>query len=168
MVRTGGGRKILLDLLPCLRRFARRLARSDDRGDDLLQEACERMLRHVDTHLSVSIGPAWCYTVVRNTWIDVLRRGQRGQRNAETGAALFDRADVSATAPHDAPSAIDIWRAIDGLTDDHREVILLCAIEDLDHDEVAKILGVATGTVRSRLARARLALAKTLQMEDRP
>lgn len=58
---------------------------------------------------------------------------------------------------------IELARAMEQLSPEHREILQLRVIEDLQYEQIADILGVRVGTVKSRLARARLALRKILK-----
>jgi RNA polymerase sigma-70 factor, ECF subfamily len=61
-----------------------------------------------------------------------------------------------------------VWRAVLGLSADHREVVVLCELQEFSYDEAAGILGCPVGTVRSRLHRARALLAEKLREFERP
>ncbi|MFA5123839.1 RNA polymerase sigma factor [Zavarzinia sp.] len=150
--------------LPTLRRYAHRLAGTAADGDDLLQEACEKMLRHLQRVPAAEIGRAWCYAVLRNCWIDIVRRRKR---HFAFALPLDDdtMGDEAATAGATDLRFDDIWRHIGRLQPMHREIIMLCCIEDLTSDEAATVLDIPAGTVRSRLARAKLALADAIGLE---
>src|SRR5687767_12108408 len=61
-------------MLPRLRRFARGLARSAEEADDLVQGACERALRSIDSWQPGSRLDSWMFRILHNLWIDTLRR----------------------------------------------------------------------------------------------
>ena len=154
-------------------RFARWLARSPDDADDLVQEAILRAFRGYDA-LRGSDVKAWLLTIVRNCHLTALQQEHRRglvplpeEHDARDGNALI------ATTP-DPESASIQWDAqrtleslIAALPDDHREVLILREIEDMDYRAIAAVINVPLGTVMSRLARARAALKKQwLQHND--
>jgi RNA polymerase sigma-70 factor (ECF subfamily) len=149
----------MVALLPRLRRFARGLCKSADQADDLVQGACERAWRAIDSWKPGTRFDSWMYRIVRNLWIDQTRRermdsldddpievaGEDGRRTVEVRLELQDvRAHIST------------------LPADQREVLVLVCIEDMSYREAAEILQVPIGTVMSRLARARTALSTSL------
>ncbi len=101
----------------------------------------------------------WLLQIARNAALDQLRR-----RRVVQFAPLDDGMDVADTAP--GPEARYASRQRQALLDhalqqiaaEHREILLLREIEDLSYGELAAVLGIAEGTVKSRLARARAAL----------
>ena len=101
----------------------------------------------------------WLLQIARNAALDQLRR-----RRLIQFAPLDDGMDVADTAP--GPEARYASRqrqallenALQQIADEHREILLLREVEDLSYGELAAVLGIAEGTVKSRLARARAAL----------
>ena len=101
----------------------------------------------------------WLLQIARNAALDQLRR-----RRLIQFAPLDDGMDVADTAP--GPEARYASRQRQALLDhalqqiaaEHREILLLREVEDLSYGELAAVLGIAEGTVKSRLARARAAL----------
>lgn len=158
----------LVALLPRLRRFARALAGSPDRADDLVQSACERALRARDTFQPGTRLDAWMFRILRNVWIDTVRRaGARGGEHAalDTVAeqAGWDGRDVTETRLMLAAAR----EAIAALPPESREVVVLVCVEELSYREAAEVLEVPVGTVMSRLSRARVKLARALgQAQD--
>jgi RNA polymerase sigma-70 factor, ECF subfamily len=73
------------------------------------------------------------------------------------------------TAPSNVEASLqlrDLDRAIASLPEDQRQVILLVGLEQMGYEEVAKILGIPVGTVRSRLSRGRASLRALMDMKD--
>lgn len=83
----------LVALLPRLRRFARALAGSADRADDLVQSACERALRARDTFQPGTRLDAWMFRILRNVWIDAARRSGRAAASTPPSTRLRSRRD---------------------------------------------------------------------------
>lgn len=158
----------LIALLPRLRRFARALAGSPDRADDLVQSACERALRARDTFQPGTRLDAWMFRILRNVWIDAARRsGARGGEHAGLDEvaeqAGWDGRDVTETRLMLAKARA----AIAALPPESREVVVLVCVEELSYREAAEVLEVPLGTVMSRLSRARVKLARALgQVQD--
>jgi RNA polymerase sigma-70 factor (ECF subfamily) len=149
----------LVALLPRLRRYAVALCRSSALADDLVQGACERALTNADTWQIGSRFDAWVFRILRNLWIDTSRKA--GRRIA--GMEFEDASEVpdmkGEQQINDRLLLKDVLNAVAALPAEQREVLLLVCVEDLAYREAAEVLGVPTGTVMSRLARARKRLA---------
>lgn len=153
----------LIALLPRLRRFARALAGSADHADDLVQEACERALRGKASFVPGTRFDAWVFRILRNAWLDTHRR--RAARGGDH-AALDPFADLPGEDGRRTSAArddvMDAERALLRLPPEQREALVLTCIEGLTFAEAAEVLGIPAGTVMSRSARARIALAEAL------
>ncbi len=144
--------------IPHLRRFARYLARDIDRGDDLVQECLTRAIAKNNTWTPGTNLRAWLFTILKNCHINDLRRARRADEMPDEHPLL--------TVPANQDAHIGLLEVRDAylrLSDEHREVLLLVAIEGLQYDEAAAVLDVPVGTVRSRLSRARQALRDALE-----
>jgi RNA polymerase sigma-70 factor (ECF subfamily) len=155
----------LIELLPKLRRYAIVLARSADLADDLVQAACERALAAEDRLEDPARFEAWVFRILRNLWMDRLRR--RRTRGEEVD--VDERPDLAAVdAERDPERRMMLKRvaaAMDELPEDQRELLLLVCVEELSYREAADLLGLPMGTVMSRLARARQRLAASVGHE---
>lgn len=155
----------LIDLLPRLRRFATALCRSRDVADDLVQTACEKALAASASWTPGTRFDAWLFRILRNAWIDALRR-RRSEGPAagpeDLSGLIGARGDVEVEARLMLQSA---WEAIGRLPDDQREVLLLVCVEEFSYGETAGLLGIPMGTVMSRLARARERIAAATGIE---
>ena len=158
---TTGLHEELVALVPQIRRFALALSRRPADADDLTQATVERVLSRPapeDVELV-----KWMIRICRNLWIDEIR--SRNVRNAAApDLSAAQGSDVSAEDV--AMGQIELKRAqagIDALPHDQREVLALVAIGGMAYREAAEILAVPVGTVMSRLARARSALATYLE-----
>ena len=164
-----------LPWLDAVYRFALRLAAGNKaEADDVVQETFLRAYRHWDTFQSGTSARAWLFTIARNVF---LRMRERQSRRPETLDSELPRgiAEVSgddvlhAVTEHDPErrffsSFIDeeVTRAVEQLPADFREVVVLSDIEGLNYSEIADIVGVPLGTVKSRLYRGRRMLQQTL------
>lgn len=146
-----------------------RLTGSTDDALDLLQDAFLRAFEKLDGFHGESSFYTWVYRIAVNLALSG-RRKRRGIR-----VVGLDRGEATLDPPGD-PAATDPTRAIErrerdaliqaalgALADDHRAVVVLKEYDGLRYDEIAAILGVPVGTVRSRLHRARLELRERLQ-----
>jgi RNA polymerase sigma-70 factor (ECF subfamily) len=151
----------LVAVLPRLRRFAFGLAGSLDEADDLVQAACERALARRDQYEPGTRLVSWMYRIVQTIWIDRVRR----HRTVSVDPAMlaeYPGGDAMGEAESRLALA-EVRRAIAVLSPEQRTVLLLVTVEGLAYREAAEILGLPMGTIMSRLARGRLALAKALE-----
>jgi RNA polymerase sigma-70 factor, ECF subfamily len=145
-------------------RFARWLARSPADADDIVQESILRAFRGFKG-LRGSDAKAWLLAIVRNCHATLLaQRRRRGlvplpeEGDPQDGHALIAGGPdpESATVSRDAARTLE--RMLASLPEEHREVLVLREIEELDYRTIAAVTNVPIGTVMSRLARARAAL----------
>lgn len=154
----------LISLLPRLRRFGRTLTRSAAEADDLVQESCLRALGRA--HLWDPAQPLdrWMFRIMRNLWISEMRK--RKVRLGQ-GTVPADETDelISHEASETAAIASDLQRQINALPEDLSTILLTVTVEGYSYAEAAELLGIPTGTVMSRLHRARKLLAARLAQE---
>jgi len=152
-------------------RFARWLARSPADADDVLQEAMLRAFRGFDD-LRGSDVKAWLFAIVRNCHLTaVAQRERRGLVPLpDEGDPQHDTLICPAPGPEAASIRGDEERSLARLLEDvapeHREVLILREIEELDYRQIAAVTQVPIGTVMSRLARARAALKARWSMRS--
>ncbi|MDT8436142.1 MAG: sigma-70 family RNA polymerase sigma factor [Gemmatimonadota bacterium] len=155
--------------------FALRLTRGDrDEAEDLVQETFLRAHRFWDSFERGTNAKSWLFTICRNTY---LHGREKAINRYEKPAADFD-AHVETLAAVDAwgpsgkapdrsffDSLIDdkVIEAIDELPEEFREVLVLSDLGDLKYAEIAEVLDVPVGTVKSRLFRARRILQDRLR-----
>jgi RNA polymerase sigma-70 factor, ECF subfamily len=153
----------LLAAIPSLRAFAMALTNDVSRADDLVQETILRAWQNQDRFEPGSNLGAWLFTILRNLFYSHLRRMKREVADSDGSYAAQLR-----TAPDQEASVIvkDMWRALGELPPDQREALLLVSAEGMSYDEAAHICGVAVGTIKSRVNRARRRLAELLEIED--
>lgn len=156
----------LVAFLPNLRRYAIALCRSADRADDLVQLTCERAIANAGSFEPGSRFDAWLFRILRNLWIDQLRR----QKTAGPSEDIADHEDRLGADPRDMLDARAMlsaaWAGIERLPAEQREVLVLVCVEEFSYRDAADTLGVPIGTVMSRLARARAAIAAQLGIES--
>ncbi len=155
--------KALIAQLPALRRYARALVGNPSHADDLVQDCIERALRQAERLRDPARLASWLRSILHNLYIDELRRG-RSRGPEQDIADLSDDSAVS-TPASDRGTIIDFTRAMNSLTAEHRQVLLLVGLENMNYREIATELSVPIGTVMSRLARARERLRSALDGE---
>ena len=145
-------------------RLAKRLVGAAE-AEDVVQDAALRALKALEAGM-VASPRAWFLAIVRNCALTALKaRGARREESDDFGAveaALMDpNADIEADLIAAQEGAI-VRAAVDALPLFLRETLVLRDVNDLSYREIADALKTPIGTVMSRLARARAALAKTL------
>ena len=145
-------------------RFARWLARSPADADDVLQEAMLRAFRGFDGLRGGDV-KAWLVTILRNCHLTALaQRERRGfvplpaDGEPEYGTAMVSAAPGPESASIRRDEERSLERLLGDLSPEHREVLILREIEELDYRDIAAVTQAPIGTVMSRLARARAAL----------
>ncbi|HTV29883.1 MAG TPA: sigma-70 family RNA polymerase sigma factor [Xanthobacteraceae bacterium] len=155
---------LLEDQIPRLRRYARALSRDATRADDLVQSCLLRALAKQHLWQAGTDLRAWLFTILHNLHVNEVRRALRDGSTVP----VEDLAAELPVAPnfHDSLELRDLDRAIGRLPDEQRQVILLVGLEGMRYEEVAKILGIPIGTVRSRLSRGRETLRVLMGMHE--
>lgn len=139
--------------------LACRLSGSMADGEDLAQEVFALIYRKLGSFKGEAALGTWIYRLATNHCLDFLRKRHSGSGRTEP----FDEAvaPVAATAPLRAEK-IDLERAISRLSPGYRAAFLLHDVEGFNHHEIASILGVAEGTSKSQVHKARLKLREYL------
>ena len=155
------GERIAL-LLPRLRRLARSLSRDLHDADDLVQTAVERAWRHLDQLRPGASLASWMFGIMKNAWLDNLRaRRRRGEV-----ALPEDSGEHPAVSPVDTEAGLwAVSLAMNKLPEEQRLAIALVLVEGMSYKEAAGVLEIPMGTLTSRLARGRTALAAALSDE---
>ena len=143
---------------------------------DLTQEAFLRALENISAFRQRSGFYTWIFRVAVNLALSHRRRDgrrrtisldqptdPRGTQAADLGRrAAKERGDDPAASASNAELQARVTRALQGLDDDHRAVVVLRDIEGMNYSEIGEILDIPAGTVRSRLHRARMALRQAV------
>jgi RNA polymerase sigma-70 factor (ECF subfamily) len=156
---------------PRLYRLALRVVGDPDEAEDVVQETTIRAWDRIEELREPAAVMGWLSHIARNAARDRLRwwKRRRRERFDEAGAALAglvaqsERAPLPDEALAGAQVRAAVARAVGALPDKHRAVLLLREADGMSYEEIAEALGVAIGTVESRLHRARAALARRLQ-----
>jgi RNA polymerase sigma-70 factor, ECF subfamily len=148
--------------IPRLRRYARALTRDVNAADDLVQDCLTRALSKVHLWQPGTDLRAWLFTILHNQYVNHVRRAVR--EGAAVG--LSDTEPMLTSAPNQGKrlELRDLERAIARLPEEQRSVLLLVGLEGMRYEEVAAVLDVPVGTVRSRLSRGREMLRQLMGM----
>ncbi len=148
--------------IPNLRRYARALTRDREQADDLVQDCLERALSR--RHLWKVDGNtrAWLFTIMHNIHANDTRRNS----SRPITVPIEEDAGHHARPPSQTlrVAGLETAAALQELPNEQRQVILLVALEGMSYGEAAETLGIAQGTVMSRLSRGRERLRR--MMED--
>lgn len=145
-------------------RFVLRMSGIRDEAMDLTQDTFLKAYRALPAWRPEARFRTWLFQIAHNATLDVLRRRQRVEfvpfaEDAQEGA-IFEATDPAPTpeqALADRQRIVLLERALRELPAEQREVLLLREVEDMSYAEMAATLGIGEGTVKSRLARARVA-----------
>jgi RNA polymerase sigma-70 factor (ECF subfamily) len=147
----------------------RMLGREED-ALDAAQDAFLTVYRKAEQFRGESAFTTWLHRITVNACYDILRKKARqpllravgeDEREAEPGPPVEDHAAAVA-------GDIDVERALQEIPDDFRAVLILADVHDLPYEEIATILEIPTGTVKSRLHRGRAALGRAMGLEAGP
>ena len=150
-----------------------RMSANPDDALDLSQEAFIKAWRSIGQYQFEASFSTWLFRLTSNVCIDFLRRKKRRQETSLTES--YDDSDegeefsLPDTAPLPEEQAITnetkiaLAQAMERLGPEHREILQLRVVENLPYEQIAEILDIRVGTVKSRLARARLSLRKILK-----
>ena len=150
------------ELIPRLRRYARALTGERSAADDLVQDTLERAWNKLHLWRDGSDLRAWLFTIMHNVHVNQVR-----SRMAAATVPLDEAAEAPVRATQsDMLEVRDIDTALQQLSLDQRQVLLLVAVERMSYEETARTLGIPIGTVMSRLARGRERLRMVLAGES--
>lgn len=163
-----GDRRALEDLLARhadrIHAVCRRIVADPQDALDATQEALLAIARGIGRFDGTARFTTWCYRVATNAALDELRRARRRPLATEPSHAVVD--------PRDPTAAVDARLDVDGalrtLAPEFRAAVVLRDLCDLDYTEIAEVLDLPPGTVRSRISRGRAALAAALGATGEP
>jgi RNA polymerase sigma-70 factor, ECF subfamily len=159
-----GFKQDLVALLPRLRRFALTMTNSLPDAEDLVQSGVERALRHEQSWQPGTRLDSWMFKMIQNLWLDE-RRAYR--RRAEPLDNFLDLPGEDGREALLAPVRLAEVRAIvQSLPAEQRAVLALVVLDGMSYRHAAETLDIPIGTVMSRVARARVAIAKRLESAE--
>lgn len=149
--------------IPRLRRYARVLVNDPSAADDLVQDCLVHALAKLHLWQEGSNLRAWLFAILHNQHINQVRRNLRSGNVVQ-----LNEADPQLSRPAGQDKRLefrDLERALLQLPDEQRAAILLVGVEGFAYQQVADILGIPTGTMRSRISRGRDALRHPMGTE---
>lgn len=155
---------------PALWALAMRLTRGDrPDSEELVQEAWVRAIERIERFGGRSTLRTWLSGILVNCYRELVRRRSRGPRSLEEAGVeqAVERRAAGSSSSH-REEALDVETAISRLADGYREVLVLHDVNGFTHQEIAELLGIAVGTAKSQLARARRRLRRLLDPGAEP
>lgn len=162
----------LLPLLDNVYNFALYLCRDKKDAEDLVQDTYLKAYQALEFYQRDTNAKAWLFKILKNTFINLYRKRARQPEpvSIDDIFSLQEKSEAS-VASHFSPQDTriqeslgdEVTMAVNSLTTPYRIVIILSDIEDFTYEEIAAILNVPVGTVRSRLHRARQMLKEKLK-----
>lgn len=162
----------LIPHIDALFNFAIHLTYDEERANDLVQETYMKAWRFISSFESGTNGKAWLFKILKNAFINEYRKQakQPTKVDFEDAVKYYDSDEGGSVGYLDLSQDIfqgmlgdEVSHALDSLPVDFRTVVLLCDIEGFTYEEIAKIIDIPIGTVRSRLHRARGMLKSKLE-----
>jgi RNA polymerase sigma-70 factor (ECF subfamily) len=158
-----------------------RFTNSPDDAQDLTQDVFIRIYRTLSSYdIGKGAFTTWLTTLTRNLLVDHFRRSKQdritdsidvGLREEEDSLSLSDRLEDPGPTPDDRLASKETQRmvqqALTRLSPDLREAVILRDLQDMDYKEIAAVLRVPEGTVKSRINRGRMELARLLSRNKR-
>ncbi len=155
----------LAQVIPHLRAFGRSLSGNRDTADDLVQETLLKAWAARKRFQAGTNMRAWTFIILRNLFLSQMRRARfKGEWDDVTAAKI-----LAAPAAQDKHVDLgDMQRALLQLPQPQREALILVGAGGFAYEEAAQICGCAVGTIKSRVARGRVALDNLLESNDLP
>jgi RNA polymerase sigma-70 factor (ECF subfamily) len=141
-------------------RFLRHLLNDDELAEDVAQETFLRLYQRLPSYRFESRLSTWIFQVARNAGIDAIRSRERRHRR------LRETPPVPAAVPGDIGLGHELTSAVAALSPKRREVLLLIEVLGLSHREVAEVLGLPVGTVKSRVFAARRDVTRWFEVDE--
>ncbi|MCI0466927.1 MAG: sigma-70 family RNA polymerase sigma factor [Beijerinckiaceae bacterium] len=151
----------LLAVVPNLRAFSVSLCGNIDHADDLVQETLVKAWSNIDSFVEGTNLRAWLFTILRNIYYSEYRKRRREVADPD-GTFAANLATAPAQSGH--MDMLDFRAALQQLPSDQREALILIGASGLSYEEAAGVCGVAIGTMKSRVNRARNRLAEMLSI----
>ncbi|MFA6470087.1 MAG: sigma-70 family RNA polymerase sigma factor [Bacteroidota bacterium] len=163
--------KEMIPHMNLLYNYALRLTNNEDDAKDIIQDTYLKAYRFIDKYQHDTNAKAWLFRILKNSFINNYRKSSRTPEQVEyneveefvdlmkdeTAPATDMRKDI-----YDNMLGDDVVRVLESLNEEFRTIIILSDLEELTYEEIAEILEIPLGTVRSRLHRARKVMQEKL------
>lgn len=160
---TSDPRDEIVEHLPAMRAFAISLTRNPSVADDMVQDTLVKAWTNIEKFDAGTNMRAWLFTILRNTYYSSRRKMKREVADVD-GIHTDNLAEKPA---HDGRLQLkDFSVAFAQLNDEQREALLLVGASGFSYEEAADMCGVAVGTIKSRIGRARQKLTELMDLDD--
>ena len=139
--------------LPTLRRFAPTLTHDRDAADDLVQDSMLRGIANKEKFAPGSDMRRWLFTIMHNLFCDQYRQRQR--RGHQVPLKAWQKNVPQAEGQSQAVRLLEVAEAFERLSGSQRRLLVMIGVDGVSHERAAEYFGVAVGTIKSRLSRAR-------------
>lgn len=153
----------LTAIIPPLRAFSRGLCSNRSMADDMVQEALLKGWAARGSYAAGTNFRAWMFMILRNHYYTTIRRESR---MVAWDPEASERIMVTAPTQESGIDLADVERALQKISPEQREVLLLVGANSMSYEEAAAVMGCALGTIKSRLARGRTALLALVEGDD--
>lgn len=150
--------------LDALYNFGLRLTADPNDAEDLVQDTIVKAYRFFSSYEKGTNAKAWLFRILKNSYINNYRKKSKKPQQVDYDevATFYETIRAERTETSDLEDKMfreliddDISNALDEIPEDFRTVVLLCDVEDFTYEEIANMLDVPIGTIRSRLHRGR-------------
>lgn len=156
-------REELITHLPALRAFALSLTRNRATADDMMQDTVLKAWTNMDKFKVGTNMRAWLFTILRNNFYSSRRKLNREVADVDNAFSNT----LSVKPEHDGRlQMMDFKTAFDQLPDEQREALILVGANGFSYEDAGEMCGVATGTIKSRVNRARGKLTELLNLDE--
>lgn len=156
-------RDALVEHLPAMRAFAISLTRNTATADDMVQDTLVKAWTNIEKFEAGTNMRAWLFTILRNTYYSSRRKSKREVADVE---GVHTEALAEKPAHDGRLQMADFRVAFSQLTDEQREALLLVGASGFSYEEAADMCGVAIGTIKSRIGRARQRLTELMELDE--
>ncbi len=153
--------------------FAFRILKDGHEAEDAAQEAFLKAFDKINSFRQTSSFSTWFFTILNNVCLDILRRKKRLPDTLSMNQSNKDDEEYELQIEDNSPGPYESFQkktalelleeALDKISDEHRTIIIMRDINDMEYEEIAKSLNISLGTVKSRISRARMSLRKILE-----
>ena len=150
--------------LDALYNFGLRLTSDPNDAEDLVQDTIVKAYRFFSSYEKGTNAKAWLFRILKNSYINNYRKRSKKPQEVDYDevATFYETIRAERTETSDLEDKMfreliddELSQALDNIPEDFRTVVLLCDVEDFTYEEIANMLDVPIGTIRSRLHRGR-------------